>query len=105
MVKRKSQTLDIRALLQGGFSEDTARQLYAQGEEIAIFVMMQLAALAKKSVDVKKQHGQQRGIRPGIRVRQQAATRAKTGRQWPEIPDKPRKETGGRFTVSYHTMT
>ena len=56
MVKRKSQTPDVHVLLQDGFSEETARQLYAQGEEIAIFVMMQLAALAKKSVEVNGPH-------------------------------------------------
>jgi predicted RNA-binding Zn-ribbon protein involved in translation (DUF1610 family) len=36
-------------LLAGGFNEETARKLYAQGEEIAIFVMMQLAAIAMKT--------------------------------------------------------
>ena len=55
MVKRKSQAPDVPALLQDGFSEETARQL-AQGEEIAIFVMMQLAALTKKSVEVNGTH-------------------------------------------------
>ena len=56
MLKRKSQIPDIRTLLQDGFDEETARRLYAQGEEIAIFVMMQLAALALKSGEVNGTH-------------------------------------------------
>ena len=43
MPKRKRGLPDIASLLEGGFNEETARLLYAQGEEIAIFVMMQLA--------------------------------------------------------------
>ncbi|MCL2306325.1 MAG: hypothetical protein FWC43_13350, partial [Planctomycetaceae bacterium] len=48
---------DIPSLLEGGFTEETARLLYAQGEEIAIFVMMQLAALAMKpNTDLENHH-------------------------------------------------
>jgi len=39
---------DIAALLASRFTVETARSLYAQGEEIAIFVMLQLVALAMK---------------------------------------------------------
>ena len=47
MVKKHGGSFpDIQALLAGGFSEETARSLYAQGEEVAIFAMLQLAALA-----------------------------------------------------------
>jgi len=47
---------DISSLLEGGFTDETARLLYAQGEEIAIFVMMQLAALAMKPDAVNDVH-------------------------------------------------
>jgi hypothetical protein len=40
---------DIASLLAGGFTEETARKLYAQGEEMGIFVMLQLAALVVKA--------------------------------------------------------
>jgi hypothetical protein len=43
---------DISSLLRDGFDETTTRELYAQGEEIAIWGMLQLAALAKQSVAV-----------------------------------------------------
>ena len=56
MRKRTRGLPDIASLLEGGFNEETARFLYAQGEEIAIFVMMQLAALAMKKVDVNDIH-------------------------------------------------
>jgi transposase len=56
MSKQGGAFPDIQALLDGDFSEETARSLYAQGEEIAIFVMMQLVVLAKKSVDVNDVH-------------------------------------------------
>ena len=56
MPKRKRGLPDIASLLEGGFNEETARLLYAQGEEIAIFVMMQLAALAMKKVEVNDVH-------------------------------------------------
>ena len=46
MVKKGGTFPDVQALLAGGFSEETARSLYAQGEEVAIFVMLQLVALA-----------------------------------------------------------
>ncbi|MCL2117041.1 MAG: hypothetical protein FWH27_01310 [Planctomycetaceae bacterium] len=36
----------IPALLAGDFSEETARELHARGEEVAIFVMLQLVTLA-----------------------------------------------------------
>ena len=48
MVKTGGSFPDIAALLAGGFNEETARSLFAQGEEVAIFVMLQLAALAMK---------------------------------------------------------
>ena len=56
MAKQKTPILDIRSLLEGGFHEETARQLYAQGEEVAIFVMMQLAALALKTNEINGTH-------------------------------------------------
>jgi hypothetical protein len=48
MKKRGGTFPDIASLLAGGFNEETARSLFAQGEEVAIFVMLQLAALAMK---------------------------------------------------------
>ena len=56
MPKRKRGLPDIASLLAGVFNEETARALYALGEEIAIFVMMQLAALAMKKADVNDIH-------------------------------------------------
>jgi len=56
MPKRTHKFPDIASLLDGGFNEETARSLYAQGEEIAIFVMMQLAALAMKPNAVNDIH-------------------------------------------------
>ena len=47
-MNQSTPELDIRSLLENGFNEETARSLYARGEEIAIFVMMQLAAPALK---------------------------------------------------------
>jgi len=44
------------SLLVDGFNEETARELYAQGEEIAIFVMLQLATLAAKTTQVNGVH-------------------------------------------------
>jgi hypothetical protein len=52
MAKQSPPIPDIASLLSGGFTEETARELYAQGEEVAIFVMMQLAALAKQTVGI-----------------------------------------------------
>ena len=49
MVKKGGSFPDIAALLAGGFNEETARSLFAQGEEVAIFVMLQLAALALRT--------------------------------------------------------
>jgi RNase P subunit RPR2 len=43
---------DIRSLLENGFNEEIARSLYAQGEAVVIFVLMQLAALALKNQDI-----------------------------------------------------
>ena len=40
---------DIRSLLENGFDEETARSLYAQGEAVVVFVLMQLAELALKT--------------------------------------------------------
>jgi hypothetical protein len=37
---------DISTLLSGDFDEAAARELYAQGEEVVVWVMLQLAALA-----------------------------------------------------------
>lgn len=56
MQKNATAKLDVKALLEGGFNEETARQLYAQGEEVAIFVMIQLAALALKTNEVNGIH-------------------------------------------------
>ena len=54
---KQSRTLpDIESLLAGGFNEETARQVYAQGGEVAIFVMMQFAAMAKKTVEANDVH-------------------------------------------------
>jgi hypothetical protein len=49
MLKPLQHTPDMTSLLAGGFTEETARLLYAQGEEIAIFVMLQLVALVVKT--------------------------------------------------------
>jgi transposase len=43
--------LDIQALLDNGFTEKTANLLYDQGREVAVFVMLALAALALKDAD------------------------------------------------------
>jgi len=56
MRKKPKQPIDIASLLQSGFSEETARELYAQGEEIAVFVMMQLAFLAQKAAEINGTH-------------------------------------------------
>ena len=56
MPKRAHPMPDIASLLAGGFTEETARSLYAQGEEIAIFVMMQLVALAVKTHEISGVH-------------------------------------------------
>ena len=56
MPKRTHGLPDIGLLLADGFCEETARSLYAQGEEIVIFVMMQLAALALKTHEVNGVH-------------------------------------------------
>jgi transposase len=56
MPKKPPKSIDIASLLQDGFSEETARELYAQGEEIAVFVMMQLALLAKKANEINGTH-------------------------------------------------
>ena len=56
MSKRTHGLPDIALLLAEGFHEEIARSLYAQGEEIAIFVMMQLAALALKTHEVNGVH-------------------------------------------------
>jgi hypothetical protein len=37
---------EVSALLRDGFNETIARELYAQGEEVVIWVMLQLAVLA-----------------------------------------------------------
>jgi len=47
---------DIASLLKSGFTEETARALYAQGEEIATFVMLQLAALAVTTTQISGVH-------------------------------------------------
>jgi len=44
--------IDIVALFRNGFSEETAQELFAQGEEIAIFVMLQPVILAAKTAEV-----------------------------------------------------
>ena len=49
MTTNQPPDLDIRPLLENGFTEETARKLYAQGEEIVIFALLQLAALALKN--------------------------------------------------------
>ena len=49
MTTNQPPDLDIRSLLESGFTEETARKLYAQGEEIVIFALLQLAALALKN--------------------------------------------------------
>ena len=47
---------DIRSLLENGFNEETARSLYAQGEAVVIFALLQLAALALKTQDINCPH-------------------------------------------------
>ena len=56
MTTKHTPKLDVRNLLESGFNEETARSLYAQGEEIVIFVLMQLAALALKTNDINGTH-------------------------------------------------
>ena len=56
MTAKQTSKLDIRSLLENGFDEETARSLYAQGEEVVIFVLMQLAALALKTNDINGTH-------------------------------------------------
>jgi hypothetical protein len=51
MTTEHTAKLDIQALLDNGFDEKTARQLYAQGEEVAIFVMLALATIALKNAE------------------------------------------------------
>ena len=50
MPKTIAPQLNIKALLENGFNEETARTLYAQGEEIAIFVMINSRSWPKKLV-------------------------------------------------------
>jgi transposase len=52
----RTPPLDIPSLLQNGFDETTARSLYAQGEEIVIFALLQLAALALTSPNINGEH-------------------------------------------------
>jgi len=47
---------DIRSLLENGFTDETARSLYAQGEAVVVFALMQLAALALKTQDINGTH-------------------------------------------------
>jgi len=47
---------DIRSLLENGFDEAAARSLYAQGEAVVVFALMQLAALALKTQDINGTH-------------------------------------------------
>ena len=56
MAKRTPQMPDIASLLKSGFTEETARALYAQGEEIATYVMLQLAALAVTTTQISGVH-------------------------------------------------
>ena len=49
MLDRAFPNLDISDLLRTGFDESVARELYAQGEEVVIWVMLQLAVLAQQS--------------------------------------------------------
>jgi len=56
MTTQSPPKLDIRSLLENGFDEEAARKLYAQGEEIVIFALMQLAALALKTSDINGTH-------------------------------------------------
>lgn len=52
MPKLSPPPIDVRSLLKSGFTEEIARQLYAQGVEVVVFVMLQLAALAVKAIQV-----------------------------------------------------
>jgi transposase len=56
VVPKTPPPIDITALLRNGFSNETARELYAQGEEVAVFVMLQLAILAAQVASVNGQH-------------------------------------------------
>jgi len=49
MTTRPPPQPDIRSLLASGFNEETARALYAQGEAVVVFALLQLAALALKT--------------------------------------------------------
>jgi transposase len=56
MPKRTPSAPDIRSLLEDGFNEATARSLYAQGEEVVIFALLQLAALALQTTTLNGTH-------------------------------------------------
>ena len=75
---------DIRSLLESGFNEETARALYAQGEAVVVFALLELAALAVKTQDIngthpstpsatvaayQKEPGKKRKKRPGAKPR------------------------------------
>jgi hypothetical protein len=41
---------EVSDLLRDGFNESVARELYAQGEKVVIWVMLQLAVLAQQKM-------------------------------------------------------
>jgi hypothetical protein len=49
MAFSKGHLIDVHDLLRRGFTETTARELYAMGPEVVIFVMLQLVSLALQS--------------------------------------------------------
>jgi hypothetical protein len=52
MTATRNPVPDIRSLLENGFNEETANFLYAQGKEVVIFALMQLAAIASQSLAI-----------------------------------------------------
>jgi hypothetical protein len=48
MLRRPLSLPEISELLRDGFNETIARDLYAQGEEVVVWVMLQLAVLAQQ---------------------------------------------------------
>ena len=58
----RAPKLDIHVLLENGFNEETARSLYAQGEEVVIFVLMQLVAFARRHEEGLQIQGQERRL-------------------------------------------
>jgi transposase len=90
MPPKRVSELNIQALLQDGFNEETANLLYEQGREVVIFALMALAALALNTDDnndlhpstpsatvppYQKEPGKQRRRKPGAKPGHQGSLR------------------------------